>query len=62
MNLEVEKILMSILEESPIYSALTKEERHIVLENLKKVYPNFFEVKYENKEVENMDEWFRKRL
>ncbi len=62
MNIEGEQIFMSILEESPIYSALTKGERHIVLEKLKRAYPDLFKVKCENKEIGDPDNWFSKRL
>ncbi len=63
MSFDNEQIIISILEESPIYSALQKNERHIVIEELKKAYSNFLEVKHKNNNgVEDKDDWFRKRL
>ncbi len=62
MSFDNEQIIISILEESPIYSALKKNERRIVIEELMKAYSNFFEVRHKNKEVKSEDDWFRKRL
>ena len=43
MKSDKEKILKSILEESPIYSGLQREERRIVLDELMKEYASFME-------------------
>ena len=43
MKSDKEKILKSILEESPIYSGRRGEERRIVLDELMKVYASFIE-------------------
>lgn len=57
MRVKKEKILASILKESPIYSELNGEERYILIKDLIKAYPNLFEGKNEDIEVGYEANW-----
>jgi len=51
MKVKKEKILDSILRESPIYSELEDDERRILIENLIKVYPCLLKERHEDIEA-----------
>jgi len=42
MRINRVKVLVSILEESPIYSELKWDEKHLLIEELIKAYPYLF--------------------
>ncbi len=46
-----ENIFISIIKESPIYAELDREEKHILIRDLKLIYPHFFKESHEDTKV-----------
>ena len=62
MSVDKEKMLISILEESPIYSGLQRDEKRLLIENLVKAYSDLFGKSRQSERAGERRAWFRKKL
>jgi hypothetical protein len=60
--MDKEKIICSILEESPFYSVLPLEEKRVLIHDLLSAYSELFELKNTADIEEDSGDWFKRRL